>query len=183
MFGVLGTQVVCGESGGLDVTTMERFMAKVKSGDGCWEWQATVNRPQSRHSSRGYGRFSLSGRDRVAHVVAYEMFVGPVPPGMRVLHECDNPPCVRPDHLKLGTQRQNCLDASARGRLRGRRGPKKVSAEQEQQMLALRRAGRSQSQIAKVVGLSQTGVSAALRRLGCWERKQCNASPVIKSAA
>lgn len=90
----------------------ERFWSKVEKGRGCWLWKADV-------STSGYGRFWITGpnaRQVQAHRFAYEDVVGPIPEGMWVLHTCDNPPCVRPDHLFLGTQQDNTDDMVAKGR-------------------------------------------------------------------
>jgi hypothetical protein len=91
----------------------ERFWAKVQQGDGCWLWTG------ARRTRKGaeYGRFSPSpGQIVGAHRYAYELAHGPVPAGMCVLHRCDVPGCVRVDHLFLGTQRDNVLDAARKGR-------------------------------------------------------------------
>lgn len=79
----------------------------------CWEFQG------SRSQKMGHGRIALDdGRIRGAHRAAYELAVGPVPDGMCVLHACDNPPCVNPAHLWLGTMADNNHDRSAKGRSR-----------------------------------------------------------------
>jgi hypothetical protein len=93
----------------------ERFWAKVKkaSGDACWEWQG------GRTPDAGYGLFGVRfkpSRYVVAHRVSYELNCGPIPEGMKVCHKCDNPPCVRPDHLFLGTQADNVEDMRSKGR-------------------------------------------------------------------
>lgn len=82
-----------------------------KSEGGCWEWRGI------RHK-KGYGEICVSGRHhkKKAHRVSWELASGPVPPGIHVLHRCDNPPCVRPDHLFLGTNHANVLDAAEKGR-------------------------------------------------------------------
>jgi len=90
---------------------MERFWVKVAKGDGCWLWQAAKGR-------RGYGVFQLDGRARKAHQVAYELSVGPIPSGKILLHVCDEPSCVRPSHLRPGTQKENVADMDAKGRRR-----------------------------------------------------------------
>lgn len=83
----------------------ERFWPKVEKTDGCWLWTANT-RPN------GYGLFGSVG----AHRVAYELCVGPIPSGMYVCHRCDNPACVRPDHLFVGTQLDNMRDMVTKGR-------------------------------------------------------------------
>jgi len=88
----------------------ERFWSHVAKSDGCWLWTAHVNRT-------GYGHFALSrSRGRSAHRVSHELNIGPIPSGMLVCHRCDNPRCVRPDHLFLGTPSDNMHDKVAKGR-------------------------------------------------------------------
>lgn len=78
-------------------------------GDGCWEWTGHCN-------DGGYGRVTRQTEDRLAHRYAWELENGPIPDGMFVCHHCDNPPCVRPDHLFLGTHTDNMRDAQRKGR-------------------------------------------------------------------
>jgi hypothetical protein len=81
----------------------QRFLEKVSVGDGCWEWLATGH-------PRGYGYFWPKGRVWIyAHRYSYELFVGPIPDGLKLDHLCRNPKCVRPDHLEPVTQRENVL--------------------------------------------------------------------------
>lgn len=90
-----------------------RFGRKIEKDpvSGCWNWTA------SRHRD-GYGWFGPGGRGRavLAHRWAYENFVGPIPSGLYILHHCDNPPCVNPDHLFVGTQADNVADCIRKGR-------------------------------------------------------------------
>lgn len=78
---------------------------------GCWLWEKTVAREK-----KPYGRISHLGRMYAAHRVAYELYVGPIYDGLWVLHKCDNPACVNPDHLRLGTGMDNVQDRDAKGR-------------------------------------------------------------------
>ncbi len=86
-----------------------RFWEKVQKTEGCWLWTANVN-----HA--GYGKY-WDGEDLVsAHRHSWTIHNGPIPAGMLVLHKCDNPPCVNPDHLFLGTHLDNNLDTLRKGR-------------------------------------------------------------------
>jgi len=84
---------------------------------GCWNWTRSVDRD-------GYGRFAICERDWRAHRAAYMVHVGDLDPEKVVMHICDNRACIRPDHLRLGTQAENIADAVAKGRMTGR--PRKV---------------------------------------------------------
>ena len=100
---------------------MERFWSKVAKGDGCWEWMAARDR-------KGYGMFQVGvGKTARAPRFAWELAHGPIPAGLHVLHRCDNPSCVRPDHLFLGTAADNNADKVAKGRqARGDRHPSRT---------------------------------------------------------
>lgn len=87
------------------MTLEERFWAKVSKTDSCWLWTAAKDK-------KGYGRIRNSeGKAERAHAVAYKMLVGPVPPGYEVDHKCHNKSCVRPDHLRAVTRKQNMENA------------------------------------------------------------------------
>ena len=83
----------------------------------CWHWCGNRN-------AFGYGRMTFKGRAQVAHRLSWLAFNGAVPEGMSVLHRCDNPSCINPEHLWLGTYSDNLRDAWAKGRNKGRTGQK-----------------------------------------------------------
>jgi HNH endonuclease len=86
-----------------------RLLSNVRLfGEGCWEWIGT----QDRH---GYGRISVRNRVIKAHIVSYRIHVGPTN-GKCVLHKCDNPSCINPEHLWLGSFKDNTQDMLAKGR-------------------------------------------------------------------
>jgi HNH endonuclease len=95
-------------------TVEERFWRFVAKSDGCWLWTGkSVN-------TKGYGQLGALGgkgtKGITAHRLSYTIHKGEIPEGMVVMHSCDNPACVNPDHLSVGTQSQNILEAIAKGR-------------------------------------------------------------------
>ena len=98
----------------MDEVHFKRFCAKVampETPDGCMEWIAGK-------FPSGYGCFNAgdSNHSQRSHRASYEHFVGPIPEGLMVLHNCDNPGCVRPDHLRVGTHADNTRDKNERNR-------------------------------------------------------------------
>jgi hypothetical protein len=97
----------------------ERFLEKVNKdgplcvhlGTKCWVWMGGTY-------PEGYGEIKIDGYVRLAHRVSWEIANGEVPDGLCVLHKCDNPACVRPDHLFLGTKKDNVDDMVNKGRHR-----------------------------------------------------------------
>lgn len=90
----------------------ERFWEKVnkKSDDECWEWLGSLLYKWQ------YGVFCVGGGSTLAHRYSWKLHFGEIPPGMLVCHKCDNPPCVNPKHLFLGTGTDNMIDMVNKGR-------------------------------------------------------------------
>lgn len=80
--------------------------------NGCWLKMRGLTR-------KDYGQINVAGKIRRAHIVAHEYWVGPVPDGLFVCHSCDNPACIRPDHLFLGTAQDNTDDMMSKNRSKG----------------------------------------------------------------
>jgi HNH endonuclease len=135
------------------------FWAKVNKSGPCWLWTGATN--------GRYGKLGRGGKQYTAHRFAYELARGPIPTGSFVLHSCDTPLCVRPDHLSLGTQRDNMGQAAARGRTaRGEgHGRHKLTAEQVLDLRTKRTAGWNIQELADWFGISLAAVSLICRGL------------------
>ncbi len=105
-----------------DDTVERRLLRKTNKTDSCWLWTGGC-------FSDGYGNIGTSQGARRAHRVSYELYVGTIPPGMRVMHSCDNPKCLNPSHLSLGTDADNMRDRDAKGRHVPCRGDKNGAAK------------------------------------------------------
>lgn len=137
----------------------ERFWSKVQKaeGDACWIWQGVINR-------HGYGAFRRTrGPSIEAHRMAYILEHGEIQDGRHVCHTCDNPACVRPDHLFLGTPKENMQDRSKKGRSASRVGEKnnnaKLTEEDVRQIHALKNAGFSNDSIASRYGVKPSHIT------------------------
>lgn len=95
---------------------MARIEARVDKSTGCWVWLGSK-------SKRGYGKIGVGGgkSPQGVHRVMWELVNGPIPTGLFVCHHCDNPPCCNPDHLFVGTAKDNVQDAISKGRMRARK--------------------------------------------------------------
>jgi hypothetical protein len=96
----------------LSDSIVAKFWEYVEIKEGCWGWNANKN--------RGYGTlYTAPGSSPArANRVSWEIHFGQIPEGLNVCHKCDNPECTRPDHLFLGTQKENIADALRKGRLK-----------------------------------------------------------------
>lgn len=135
---------------------VEKFWARVRKTPGCWEWAAgTTHTP----CGMAYGSVRFRGKMWKAHRVAYTLTNGEIPGGLVVRHKCDNGICVNPDHLELGTQRDNVLDRYKRGRQNHVRGSAhgiaKLNERQVAEIKRLLKEGVPQRTLARRFNVSQ----------------------------
>lgn len=137
-------------------SAQERFWAKVNKGapNGCWEWTAS-------RTKKGYGHFGFNGRTFIAHRFVLMMQGHEIPEDMAVCHRCDNPPCVNPEHLFIGTNQDNVDDMVSKGRHHGR-NPAKLTPEKVLEARLRATQGESHRSIARSMGVASTTLSYAV---------------------
>ena len=140
----------------------EKFIPEPNSG--CWLWTAS-------QSGHGYGYFFMDGRGTRAHRAAWILYQGEIPNDLCVLHKCDNPQCVNPDHLWLGSHAENMIDRGKKARsARGVRvNTTKLSIDDVKKVRALLKKGINCTAIARSFGVSTTAIHAIRnRRTWAW---------------
>lgn len=133
----------------------DRFWSRVERGNGCWIWTGGL-------SSNGYGSFGARRASISAHRFSYELTKGPIPEGMLLMHSCDNPRCVNPDHLTPGTNADNMLDMVTKRRNGDRPAPARPRYKlDEGAVRAIRASTKSNAELARDYGVARTTVSMA----------------------
>jgi len=153
----------------------ERFWSKVEKTDSCWLWRGATRK-------FGYGRMKSNGHILVTHRISWEIHNGPIPKGLCVLHRCDNPACVNPAHLFLGTKSENNLDRDSKNRqakdgrsgvrlhpeclLRGILNPmSKLTPSDVAEIRQRYASGETQTSIAKDFPVCQAHISKIVRKV------------------
>lgn len=145
------------------VSEADRLLTFVrKDPSGCWIWTGHIN-------ERGYGAFGFRGKSWLAHRAAWTIFCGAIPRGACVLHRCDNPPCVNPEHLETGDYAKNMRDMAQRGRhsvgnRKGERHPRaKLTDTDAIEMHMMKRRGEALGTIAQRFAVTKSTACGILR--------------------
>lgn len=153
----------------IDSELIKKFEDKIffASPDGCWYWIGITN-------TLGYGRFSHEGKEFYAHRISYLIYRGQFSIELDILHSCDNPLCVNPNHLFLGTHDDNMKDMAKKGRAKKKsknKGEKNPMAKLTyKQVLEIRAINNLQQwKIGEMFGVSQSRIHS-IRSNKCWKR-------------
>lgn len=156
-----------------DLQQKLKSQVKIDPETSCWNWQRTK-------TPKGYGRIG----DSYAHRVSYETFIGPIPKRLCVCHRCDNPSCINPAHLFVGTHKDNMQDCVQKNRISrkgGRRGEAhhsaKLSVEKVEAIFTAYSNGQPVAEIAQSLGLKPSSIYKVLKRKS-WKALNLEAPPI-----
>ena len=159
-----------------NATTEEKFFAYVIKKPGCWGWGNSSN-------NKGYGTVNVKKNDGrwvpfLAHRLSWIIHNGPIPDGLEVCHHCDNPVCTNPEHLFLGTHKENFSDQSKKGRspLTGAKINYEIACQIREEYTGRR---GEQRVLAAKYGITQPQISVILSGRQ-WKRPQGGASGLLQ---
>lgn len=153
-----------GQKSNIDLANRLAAKISVDADTGCWNWQGTKN-------NKGYGKLWVDGKKQYAHRTSYRLHKSAIPVGLNICHRCDNPACINPDHLFVGTQAENLADRNAKGRQRigERKGTNNGNAKlTERDVISIRAStGMKLRELAAKYGVTPTQISF-IRRGKTW---------------
>jgi hypothetical protein len=144
----------------------ERFFAKVEKTPTCWIWKGA-------HKAKGYGTIGVgkksmgNRKNAYAHRISWEMANGEkIPDGLFACHKCDNPPCVNPEHIFIGTNSENILDSVAKKRfpIASRHYRARLKDSDVQVIFEMRKSGLKHREIAEKYGVCRELITHVLNR-------------------
>lgn len=147
----------------ITIPEIERFFSSVDKTESCWNWTGYCD-------ANGYSRITIRSELFLGHVLSYLLHYGPIPDKLHVCHSCDNPKCVNPKHLWLGTHQENMKDRNEKGRcgVSGRYGEdintSKLTEEQVREIRSCVEKGAKQTQMAKRFGVSRSTINSLIKR-------------------
>jgi len=155
-----------------DVRLIDRFYGKFEITDTCWVWKGKKDK-------NGYGQFYMNlDKKEISvrpHRFSYMIFKGEIPDGLLICHSCDNPACVNPQHLFLGTQKINIQDALKKERMNGPKGTKqwlaKFKDDDIREIRKLKSSGMNGNQIAKKYNVNRRVIYDILKKI-TWKHVQ-----------
>lgn len=141
---------------------IDRLLGKREiAANGCWEWRGCL-------TQKGYGRFKMDGQCFLAHRASWLLQRGEIPAGMCVCHHCDNPACINPDHLFLGTNEDNVKDRVLKGRSARSDGEHNANAKLSwSDVYFIRSSDKTSTELAGQYGLTIAAV-AKVKRGATW---------------
>ncbi len=154
----------------LSEVDIKRFWSKVQKTGHCWLWTASRN-------YNGYGNFSLDGKTFLAHRIAFFLSNGISLSELFVCHKCDNPACVNPEHLFLGTQRDNMQDSLKKGRKPSYPGSKngraKLTETEVNEIRRLHLEGYTSTPLIRKFGVCKSQINNIVAG-SQWKQSSCN---------